>query len=1325
MPLRAKLASSACTIESLHLAKSDVDDEECAEFMDSMRTNASVRLLNLSNNKIGEMEEHLTVFPSFVTGAMAIAAAFEANHTLTELNLSWNAIRKESALVLVKSFAHNHTLHTLNLSHNHIGDRACQYLGHALRTNKTLTKVDLSYNGIMPKGVVVLATALETHRRMRHVALNGNCVGELGAKALLRTMRLAASDKRKLKISFRDANVHFQDRALFNRHEPPQGNYTLTLSDPYDFMVASCLFEAYNGKLGAKFKSLQYRAPEARTWDKIPLKRPETGDTSNAAWTPHLKAVNGAIDAKIGPAVARLSALRVGRGGFEDLAPSSSSSESSSSSDPEAVLQQQLVAHRAELTQAITALCTQLGLKLPFEVASHIAAILETLPPGARSQIHMLFKIIFRTVFRIVDRDQSDSVDQEELTKCLSLLGVSIAASPELCADYARRMIAGVDVDGSASLDEGEFVRMLFVTYTETYPESPLPLVDARTQTAWRVPQCGELQVDFVSEKLPPSLDDLQSDDAVKAISGSLQGGGGDADGGAEGAIKSTVCDDMFITCEQAEILLQHFRNPHVDNKLAKRNAVECFVPQMTTAVEACRFLAQNLSLREIFRLRRKWGGLLSAITGLACGHFHINLNNDIERRAAKRLAQLNSLSKSKASLENPTRDTSQNGDFENFRNASHNARPFALTSAFFSEIPHMQVSKLRFDFVNVNRPVPGIEACSGDGIESMIEAVFSPDLEHDGEEEDEPLQEEQEDDDDPWVIAERARKAAEEQAAEEERKAKEAKKKTGLLAGLKRQEELSRVAQAKLDEKLNRKVESLHTITERALNEGFRTQWQSLLDSTREMFLLAHTDSMQEALRAAAIDAGESLSSLAKDGPSAAVLASKIYRDARARPASSVDVSRYLERVRKAARLAKRAHQHTKADGMEDDKPGSKVDRAEKRDSAHKHKGGKKKHAAAGRGGDAAEVLSVPEREQLVSRCMRFEKNLQLLESYLIYNMWVSAEQALQIARAFEDREAPEAVIVRCVCVLFSRTIDLENLLPALAGHFGPLLVHEASHRLGVLNLLSPALPDGQYELDLSAADERAACMLLLRLAVIEAPFIPAAATAAAVAAGGGDTSHPLAHFVAPDYRRSAAEPWANGGRGAKGPGAGWLVPLAWREGDPGGPPKAGTVRFSFRATHDAGLPDENGEEEGEEAGQEEGDAEVETEDAETSSMPRFAPNPAARAELMAFRCLAGTKGTFIKGAPADTASTSTSSNSNSTNSFANTSTRANTADTDALISDADWGYVSRVANAEDEDNQHHASEEPYLDVVGYAPVYFGAGFKLPPATPTDKFLF
>ena len=45
----------------------------------------------------------------------------------------------------------------------------------------------------------------------------------------------------------------------------------------------------------------------------------------------------------------------------------------------------------------------------------------------------MIFKIIFRVVFRVVDEDAGGSVDEEELAKSLSLLGVSFADDEFLC----------------------------------------------------------------------------------------------------------------------------------------------------------------------------------------------------------------------------------------------------------------------------------------------------------------------------------------------------------------------------------------------------------------------------------------------------------------------------------------------------------------------------------------------------------------------------------------------------------------------------------------------------------------------------------------------------------------------------------------------------------------------------------------------------------------------------------------------------------------------------------------------------------------------------
>ena len=187
-------------------------------------------------------------------------------------------------------------------------------------------------------------------------------------------------------------------------------------------------------------------------------------------------------------------------------------------------------------------------------------------------------------------------MDEEELSQSLSLLGVSFAEDEFLCLDYARRMIAGVDVDGDKSLDEGEFVRMMLVSFTETIPHSPPPIVD-QTGQPWLVPKSGDLQLIFRCEKLPPSLDELQSDDTVAAFSSNLATMEG-TDESKASAMAMTVSGDTFFTCEQAEMLLLAF--PRQKGGTANVQVLEMFLPQMTSTVEACKFLAQNMGILQV-----------------------------------------------------------------------------------------------------------------------------------------------------------------------------------------------------------------------------------------------------------------------------------------------------------------------------------------------------------------------------------------------------------------------------------------------------------------------------------------------------------------------------------------------------------------------------------------------------------------------------------------------------------------------------------------------------------------------------------------------------
>ena len=116
------LQSSECTLISLLLNGADVDDDEAGNLMEAFASNKSVTTLGLAHNKIGENEILNTVKPDVTTGGEAIAEMLMVNNTLTKLDLSWNAIRLESATTLGQAFESNMTLRSLNLAYNAMGD---------------------------------------------------------------------------------------------------------------------------------------------------------------------------------------------------------------------------------------------------------------------------------------------------------------------------------------------------------------------------------------------------------------------------------------------------------------------------------------------------------------------------------------------------------------------------------------------------------------------------------------------------------------------------------------------------------------------------------------------------------------------------------------------------------------------------------------------------------------------------------------------------------------------------------------------------------------------------------------------------------------------------------------------------------------------------------------------------------------------------------------------------------------------------------------------------------------------------------------------------
>lgn len=568
--LKDNLQDPECRLKELYLSKSFIDDKKCAELILSISQNHTLRTLDLSNNLIGEMEDHKNTFADFITGAEAVSQVILINSTLLELNLSWNNIRKDSAMSLAVSLGESKSLQIINLSNNNLCDVACQHLFFNLRHNTSLKNLDVSYNSIYPKGIAVLASVLGYNKTLVDINVNGNNIGSEGGKNLLRAVREAAREKRTLLIHFRNCNVHYSDKKLFSRDKPGR-LYELNLSNPYEWAIANTLHEIAMNKSTAFFTSLSYKSPGSKSkWETIKLQR--MSEASNiSTLQKDINHINECIDA----------ILKAGKS-------------------------TSLMKKKAR--EAIKLIGGRMGLLLVDVVADRIRQSLLKVQKQLRDKIYMMFRIIFRTVFKIVDKDNSGSIDEQELSRCLILLGIKGLDDEgvnkhQLAIEHARRMIGGVDVDRSGTLDQGEFERMLFVNYTETSPINPPPLVDPKTSSPYIIPDNGFLKIEFYYDSLPPTARELQTDDTVRVLTKSMKKVLKTEEEKAQ-AWEFSINSDMFLTSEQAEEMIKHFKS-HDERWL---QTIINILPNLVTTFEACKFLAQHLSFKEIMMLRIRWG---------------------------------------------------------------------------------------------------------------------------------------------------------------------------------------------------------------------------------------------------------------------------------------------------------------------------------------------------------------------------------------------------------------------------------------------------------------------------------------------------------------------------------------------------------------------------------------------------------------------------------------------------------------------------------------------------------------------------------------------
>lgn len=249
------LKSDDCKVFTLLLNGADVDDNECKDLADAISLNKSITTLSLSRNLIGKDELLNVLKPSLITGGAALGNMLKANTTITELDLSWNSIRFDSAIAIAEALAFNSTLKILYLGYNSFGDMPSQILGRTLKSNTGLTLLDLEFNSITPKAATVLANAISFNETLLKLNINGNVLGKIGAQALVAAIQRSSRENRALQVSFINCDCVMDEGNIFSAGNP-HGTWRLNLKEPYGQMVAAeCMYLA-NYKAGCRIVRL-------------------------------------------------------------------------------------------------------------------------------------------------------------------------------------------------------------------------------------------------------------------------------------------------------------------------------------------------------------------------------------------------------------------------------------------------------------------------------------------------------------------------------------------------------------------------------------------------------------------------------------------------------------------------------------------------------------------------------------------------------------------------------------------------------------------------------------------------------------------------------------------------------------------------------------------------------------------------------------------------------------------------------------------------------------------------------------------------------------
>eukprot|EP00062_Callorhinchus_milii_P026714 gi/632989153/ref/XP_007883495.1/ PREDICTED: NACHT, LRR and PYD domains-containing protein 3-like [Callorhinchus milii] len=177
--LSGALRKLECKIQKLDLGDNSLTNDSIEELASVLRTNSSLKGLNLDYNKLGD------------SGVKLLSTALSNSKCKIErLWLSNNSLTAKCTQDLASALSKSSSLTELYLNCNNLGDSGVEQLSEALRNRACkIEKLWLESNGLTGNGIKSLASALSTNRSLTELHLDCNKLKDSGIKQLSDALR--------------------------------------------------------------------------------------------------------------------------------------------------------------------------------------------------------------------------------------------------------------------------------------------------------------------------------------------------------------------------------------------------------------------------------------------------------------------------------------------------------------------------------------------------------------------------------------------------------------------------------------------------------------------------------------------------------------------------------------------------------------------------------------------------------------------------------------------------------------------------------------------------------------------------------------------------------------------------------------------------------------------------------------------------------------------------------------------------------------------------------------------------------------------------------